>query len=66
MKPIYPGIRIRLSGLGGNAFVIIAECRKAMRKNGFNDEAVEKFTTEARSGDYDKVLRTVMKYFTTH
>lgn len=66
MEPIYPNICIALSTSDGNAFVIISKCRSNMRRAGISVDKIEEFTAEAQSGDYDKVLQTVMKYFNTN
>ena len=55
--------KVKMVGEDGNAFAILARCRKAARKAGWSKEAVENFTTHATSGDYDHLLVTVMEYF---
>ena len=47
----------------GNAFYILGKCRKAARKAGWSPAAISDFSTEAKAGDYDHLLQTVMKYF---
>jgi len=46
----------------GNAFAIIGAVRRELQRLGRHDE-IEAFTQEATSGDYDKVLQTVIKWF---
>jgi hypothetical protein len=46
----------------GNAFAIIGAGRRELQRLGRHDE-IEAFTQEATSGDYDKVLQTVIKWF---
>ena len=41
-----------LVGIDGNAFSIMGYVRKAMRKEGYSSEEIEKYTNEAKSGDY--------------
>lgn len=65
MAPLYPNIKISLSTLNGNAFVILGACIKNMKKADFTKDQIENFKNEATSGDYDHLLQTVMKYFTT-
>lgn len=55
--------KIQLSGEDGNSFVIIGQCMKVARKAGWTSEKLTKFREEAMSGNYDHLLRTVMKYF---
>ena len=62
MEPLYPHIHVKLVGEDGNAFFIIGKVRKALRRGGVDETEVEKFTTEATSGDYDNALGTAMKY----
>jgi len=56
MKPT-----VRLSGTDGNAFAIMSKVTWALKRAGMEKEA-EEFSKEARKGDYDHLLQTVMKY----
>jgi hypothetical protein len=60
----YPNVEVRLSGEDGNAFMIIGRCRRAAKAAGVSNDELEKFSSEAMSGDYDNVLQTCMKWFT--
>jgi hypothetical protein len=60
--PKYPEIQVELSGDDGNAFYIMAKVQKALRRGKVPQEEIEKFIEEAKSGDYDNLLRTVMNY----
>ena len=46
----------------GNAFAIIAAGRRELKKQGRHDE-VEAFTAEMTAGDYDNLLRTIVRWF---
>ena len=46
----------------GNAFAIIGAGRTELKRQGRHDE-VSTFTEEATSGDYDQVIRTLIKWF---
>lgn len=61
-EPKYPNIKVRLVGEDGNAFSILGRCTRALKQNGHADQ-VEVFRSEATSGDYDNLLRTVMRWF---
>lgn len=61
--PKYPDIYIPLSGEDGNAYSILGRIQRAMKKHGITEEEIEEFMTEAKSGDYDNLLRTCMKWF---
>lgn len=58
----YPEIEVRLTGSDGNAFAIIGNVARAMRKAGLTSEEVREFQTEAMSGDYNHVLQTAMRF----
>ena len=58
----YPNIKVQLVGEDGNAFAILGRCRTAMREAKVPPEEIELFLKEARSGDYDHLLRTCMKW----
>lgn len=63
-RPKYD-IFVPLLGHDGNAFAIIGRTMYALRKAGVEREEIEKFRIEAESGDYDNVLRTVMRWVDT-
>jgi hypothetical protein len=60
--PKYPSIKVNLIGQDGNAFNLLALAQNAMRRGGVQPEDIEAFLTEAMSGDYDHLLRTIMEY----
>lgn len=47
----------------GNAYIVLAKCRKAAKQAGWTPERIETFITKAKDGDYDHLLQTVMKHF---
>ncbi len=51
---------LQLSGVDGNAFMLLGKARKVALKNNMD---WEKINTEATSGDYDHLLQTLMQYF---
>ena len=55
--------RLKLVGEDGNAFAILGRASRAARKAGMPAGWWDKVHTEATSGDYDHLLRTMMKYF---
>jgi hypothetical protein len=63
MEPKYPNVKVELVGEDGNAFAILGACSLAARKAGVPLEERELFMKEAKSGDYDNLLRTCMKWF---
>lgn len=52
-------INLNLVGLGGNAFVLLGAFIKKAKQEGWTDEEVKAVTKEAKSGDYDHLLRTL-------
>lgn len=65
MKIRYPEIEVNLSDGDGNAFFIISRVRRALRRGEVSLDEIAQFTKEAKSGDYDNVLRTCMKWVST-
>ena len=63
MTPKYPNVHVKLVGEDGNAFAILGRCQRAAKKAGLEKEEIEAFMTEARSGNYDHLLQTCMRYF---
>jgi Tfp pilus assembly protein PilW len=57
-----PKPAVQLSGEDGNAFMVLGLMTRALRKAGWTPEQVKAFAEEAKSGDYDHLLATCMKY----
>jgi hypothetical protein len=64
VEPKYPNIVVELVGRDGNAFAILSATLKAMKENGVSVEERKLFIEETKSGDYDHLLQTVMKWVT--
>ena len=64
MEVKYPHVEVQLTGEDGNAFAIMGAVRKALRKADVASEEIEDYMTESKSGDYDNVLVTAMKWVT--
>ena len=58
----FPNVEVRLVGEDGNAFAILGKMGKALRKGGASEDEVKEFMDEAKSGDYDHLLQTCMKW----
>lgn len=54
---------VNLVGIDSNAFMILGACLKAAKKAGMTKEWQDTFMNEAKSGDYDHLLQTAIKYF---
>ena len=63
MKTRFPEIEVQLTGEDGNAFAILGWVAAALRRAGHSDAAIE-FLHEAKSGDYDHLLQTAMRFVT--
>ena len=53
---------VKLTGEDGNAFAIMGNVSRALRKAGLPKEHIDKYIEESTSGDYDNLLRVAMKY----
>jgi len=58
----YPNIKVKLSGQNGNAFVLLGAVDRALRKGGVHQTERHEFLEEAKSGDYDHLVQTCMKW----
>jgi hypothetical protein len=64
VTPRYPEASVRLVGEDGDALLIIARVGQALRDAGVDRSVRREFEEEAVSGDYDHLLRTVMRWVT--
>ena len=62
--PKYPDIEVQLSGQDGNAFSIIANVTKALRRENVTKEEIDDFCKQAMSGRYNELLQTCFKWVT--
>jgi hypothetical protein len=53
---------VKLVGTNGNAFAILGKVTRALRKAGFDEEYVQKYLEEAKSGNYDHLLQVTMEF----
>ena len=60
----YPQVKVKLVGEDGNAFSILGRVTRAMREAGLTEGQRNEFFKQATSGDYDKLLLTVMEFVT--
>ncbi len=54
--------KLKLAGLDGNAFAILARAHEALKKAKQEDK-IKEFDAKAKSGDYDNLLRVCFEYF---
>ena len=53
---------VKLVGEDGNAFFIMGSVKKALRRAGADQEYIDRYLSEATSGDYDYLLVVSMEY----
>jgi hypothetical protein len=53
---------VKLIGQDGNAFAIMGRVKKALRRAGADKEYIDKYLSEATSGDYNYLLAVSMEY----
>lgn len=53
-------LNLKLVGQDGNAFSLLGLFRREAKKAGWTENEIEKTTEEAKSGDYDHLLQTLM------
>ena len=55
-------INLQLVGLDGNAYVLLGAFREQARKEKWTKEEIEAVMKEAKSGDYNHLLQTLIKH----
>lgn len=55
-------VQLNLVGLNGNAFFIMGAFSHAAKNQGWTKDQVDVVLEEAKSGNYDHLLQTIMKY----
>jgi len=55
-------ITVKLVGEDGNAFAILGNVQRALRKAGATPAQVSEFMQEATAGDYNHLLQTAMAW----
>lgn len=58
----YPQVSVQLSGEDGNAFSITNRVMAALRRAGVPREEIEAYWAETKTGDYDHLLQTTMRW----
>jgi len=53
---------VKLIGENGNAYLILGKVKQALKKEGADQEYIDKFLNEAKSGNYDNLLCVCMEY----
>ena len=59
-KQVNKTINLELAGVNGNAFAIMGAFRLQARREGWSKEEIDLVLEEAKSGNYDHLLATIM------
>jgi len=62
IKMINKKINLELLGLNKNAFALIGAFQKQARREDWTAEEIKEVLDEAKNGDYDHLLRTLIKH----
>lgn len=55
-------VSLTLVGLNGNAFAVMGAFQQQARREGWTKEEIDLVLNEAKSGDYNHLLVTIMEY----
>ncbi|MFD2916863.1 hypothetical protein [Psychroserpens luteus] len=55
-------VNLDLVGVNGNAFAVMGVFRKKAKQEGWSPSEIEMVLAEAKSGDYDHLLATIMNH----
>lgn len=58
----YPEVKVKLVGNDGNAYAIMGNVQKALRRAGVSQEEIAKYLEESMSGDYDNLIATACRW----
>lgn len=61
-KKIDKTVDLELEGVDGNAYAIMGIFSRQARREGWTQEEIDLVLEEAKSGDYDHLLSTIMTY----
>jgi hypothetical protein len=53
---------VKLTENDGNAFAVMGQVQRALKKAGYPKEEVEKYLEESMTGDYNHLLQVAMKW----
>lgn len=55
-------VNLDLADSDGNAFAVMANFQRAAKREGWKSEEIDKVLTEAKSGDYNHLLGTILDH----
>lgn len=62
MQVVDKKVQLNLVGIDGNAFYILGAFRKQAKKEKWTEEEIEAVLDEAKKGDYNHLLATIMDH----
>lgn len=62
MEQINRRVKLKLVGLDGNAFSLMGAFQQKARREGWNQEEINKVLDECTKGDYNHLLQTLLIY----
>jgi len=62
MSQVKYDVDVQLTGTDGNAFSVMANVIKALRRAGASGKEIKEYQTESMSGDYDNLLATAARW----
>lgn len=60
--PRYPHVRVKMSEPDGNLFCVLDRVDAALKATGVSAVEIQQFLTEARQGDYERLLATCRQW----
>lgn len=58
----YPEIEVTLTGTDGNAYAVMGNVSKALRRAKVSQEEIDAYLAESMSGDYNNLLATACRW----
>lgn len=55
-------VSLDLADSDGNAFAVMANFQRAAKREGWKSEEIDKVLTEAKNGDYNHLLGTILDH----
>ena len=55
-------VQFNIANSDGNAFALIGGWKRAARREGWSDDEINAVIAEAKSGNYDHLVQTIMGY----
>lgn len=60
--PLYPDVRVRLTGSDGNAGAVMGAVTRALKRHGVPADEIDRYRQESMSGNYNELLQTAMRW----